>query len=140
MEGRPKDNYIVVDGACDMSTGVCEHKVCGVAGGGISTLDKRGPFTGGTNNIVEFLAIVHVLAFCKVQRIGIPVYSDSQTVIAWVRDGWCNTNAARNAQSEVLFGLIERAHTWLAKNKEHNQVMKWHTKQWGENPADFGRK
>lgn len=36
--------------------------------------------------------------------------------------------------------MIERTIKWLNQNKYSNQILKWETRAWGENPADFGRK
>lgn len=40
----------------------------------------------GTNNLGEFLAIVHGLAYLKKQNKNIPIYSDSRTAISWVKN------------------------------------------------------
>jgi ribonuclease HI len=42
--------------------------------------------------------------------------------------------------NKELFHLLERAVTWLRNNSYRNKILKWETKAWGENPADFGRK
>ena len=39
----------------------------------------------GTNNIGEFLAIVHALALMKQKNINMPVYSDSRNALSWVK-------------------------------------------------------
>jgi ribonuclease HI len=39
-----------------------------------------------------------------------------------------------------VFELIKRAEEWLSTNSYVNHILKWETEQWGENPADFGRK
>jgi len=36
--------------------------------------------------------------------------------------------------------LIERAEKWLQGNTYTTRILKWETKEWGEIPADFGRK
>ena len=38
---------------------------------------------------------------------------------------------------QIIFGLAEK---WLRENTYTTKIMKWETKQWGEIPADFGRK
>ena len=99
-----------------------------------------GPYEDGTNNIVEFLGIVHGLAYCKQNNLMLPLYSDSKTAIAWVRDKRSGTDHPRRATNEKLFKLIDRAVVWLNTNEYVTQILKWETKAWGENPADFGRK
>ena len=46
----------------------------------------------------------------------------------------------RNAKTEALFQMIERAENWLKNNTYSTKLLKWETDQWGEIPADFGRK
>ena len=94
----------------------------------------------GTNNIGEFLAIVHGLALLKQKGFDMPIYSDSVNAISWVRQKKCKTKLPRDAKTEELFRLIERAEKWLRENTYTTRILKWETKQWGEIPADFGRK
>ena len=99
---------------------------------------KWGPIHG-TNNIGEFLAIVLAL----MQQKGITdkiIYSDSKIAQKWVRDGKCRTTLAPTSRNAELLGLVARAEKWLATNTYTNPIIKWETKQWGEIPADFGRK
>jgi ribonuclease HI len=107
--------------------------------------DKRifhlGPMPHGTNNIGEFLAIVHALGYClKHGLLEMPVYSDSRNAIAWVKAKQCKTNLEQGPKTQPIFDLIHRAEHWLKNNMYSNPVLKWETKSWGENPADFGRK
>jgi ribonuclease HI len=136
--GKPILESISVDGAWNTVTGIVEYR-------GVHTATKKeifrlGPFEDGTNNIVEFLSIVHALAYCKKNEIFVPVYSDSRTGISWVRDKEHRTNREKSKKNEKLFELLERATKWLRENEYNNRVLKWETKAWGENPADFGRK
>ena len=39
----------------------------------------------GTNNLGEFLAIVHVLAWQQKEGVSIPICSDSDVAIGWVK-------------------------------------------------------
>ena len=101
------------------------------------------PFFGpmkGTNNIGEFLAIVHGLALLKKKGFDMPIYSDSANAISWVRQKKCKTKLPRNEETEELFTVIERAEKWLRENTYTTRILKWETKVWGEIPADFGRK
>ena len=103
------------------------------------TISGFGP-TKGTNNIGEFLAIVHGLALLKQKGFDMPIYSDSVNAISWVRQKKCKTKLSRTAETEELFKLIERAEKWLRENTYTTRILKWETKEWGEIPADFGRK
>lgn len=135
-------NYIVpsisVDAACAGNPGILEYQ--GVNTATKEVLFKRGPFPVGTVNLGEFLAIVHGLSYLKKLDCPFPLYSDSRTAIAWVRKKAIKTNLERNAQTEELFILADRAIEWLKSNHFNTQILKWETEDWGENPADYGRK
>ena len=95
----------------------------------------------GTNNIGEFLAIVHGLALLKQKGLdNMPIYSDSVNAQLWVRKHHCKTTLVRNDQTDKLYQMIERAEAWLRDNTYKNPIIKWQTDKWGEIPADFGRK
>lgn len=136
--GFPIENSISVDGACEGNPGIAEYQ-------GVNTVTKAklfhgGPFQEATNNIMEFLALVHALSYCKKKDVKIPIYSDSKIAISWIKQKKCKTNLKATEKNEELFNLIERAEKWLLENSFLNKVLKWETKAWGENPADFGRK
>jgi ribonuclease HI len=100
-----------------------------------------GPLPNGTNNIGEFLAIVHALGYCKKHDLNdMPIYSDSRNAIGWVKQKKCKTNLELSAKTKHIHDLIQRAESWLHHNHYKNKVLKWETAFWGENPADFGRK
>lgn len=130
---------VAVDAACSGNPGNMEYR-------GVWTADGRelfhmGPLADGTNNIGEFLAIVHALAMLKVQnKPNMPIYSDSKTAQGWVKKGKCNTKLEETGRNSQIFNLIDRAEKWLAVNKITNPIIKWETEDWGEIPADFGRK
>ena len=94
----------------------------------------------GTNNIGEFLAIVHALSLMKQKNIRMPIYSDSRNAIGWVQKKCCKTKLERNDKTEELYKIIERAERWLKNNAHNTPIIKWETERWGEIPADFGRK
>jgi ribonuclease HI len=136
--GLPIENSIAVDGACNMVSGQMEYR--GVYVGAFQELFRQGPYAGGSNNIGEFLAIVHALAWCNKKKIDLPIYTDSKTAIAWVRNKHAKTKVQQTAKNQELFILIERAEQWLKTNTWQNKILKWNTEYWGEIPADFGRK
>ena len=112
---------------------------------GVDTKSKKqlflqGPFEEGTNNIGEFLAIVHGLAYLKQHNSNRIIYTDSKTAISWVNKKTCNTKLEPNDKNKILFDLVQRALNWLKNNSYSTKVVKWETKAWGEIPADFGRK
>jgi ribonuclease HI len=101
----------------------------------------KGPFIKGTNNIGEFLALVHGIALLQSKnKEDIPVYSDSKIAMNWVKQKRCKTNMHFDASNRDLLDLIKRAEKWLKENTYKNPILKWETKAWGEIPADFGRK
>ncbi|WP_318617053.1 ribonuclease H family protein [Sporosarcina sp. YIM B06819] len=129
---------ICVDAACSGNPGDMEYQgVCTKTG---KVIFRYGPVPNGTNNIGEFLAIVHALALLQQSNNSIPIYSDSLTAMAWVRKKQVNTNIPRNKSTEQLWKIIERAQKWLLNNTYSNEIIKWETKIWGEIKADFGRK
>lgn len=132
------EESISVDAACSGNPGDMEYK--GVYTKNGKEIFHFGPLPNGTNNIGEFLAIVHALALMKQKNSDLPVYSDSLTAISWVRQKKVNTQLPRNEATERVWSLIERAENWLNSNTYSNQILKWETKIWGEIKADFGRK
>lgn len=136
--GGPIPHSYCVDAACSGSPGPLEYRCVHTASRRL--LFKQGPFADGTNNIGEFLAIVHALALLAEKDPQAPIYSDSATALAWVRAGKCNTRLAPGSRNAALFELIQRAEAWLADHSFANPLLKWDTNAWGEIPADFGRK
>jgi ribonuclease HI len=127
-----------VDAACSGNPGVMEYR-CVDTGSGIQIF-HGGPYPDATNNIGEFLALVHALALLKQQGKNIPVYSDSRTAMAWVKKKQINTNLKETPGNRKVFEMIRRALAWLKSNTWQTPILKWDTEQWGEIPADFGRK
>ncbi len=134
----PQVPCLCVDAACPSSPGPVEYRGVRLPEG--EQVFRQGPFPEGTNNIGEFLAIVHALAWLHQRGLEWPVYTDSVTARAWVRAGKCRTTLQRTVRNEPLFELIARAETWLAEHEPGNPLHKWDTQAWGEIPADFGRK
>lgn len=128
---------ISVDAACSGNPGVTEYQ-------GVDT--KTGyqffykKFSLGTNNIGEFLAIVHALAMFKKDDKDTPIYTDSKTAMSWVKAKKCRSKLERTAKTKSLWEVVGRAENWLKTNTYPNKILKWDTESWGEIPADFGRK
>ena len=136
--GQPNYNSISVDAASSGNPGIMEYR-------GVDTKTKKqlfiqGPFIEGTNNIGEFLALVHGLSFLKKHKSNRIIYTDSKTAMSWVRKKICNSKLERNEKNKPVFDLVDRAVTWLKENNYQTIIVKWETKAWGEIPADFGRK
>jgi ribonuclease HI len=127
-----------VDAACSGNPGLMEYR--GVYTETGEEVFHIGPLEQGTNNVGEFLAIVHGLALLKNNHSELPVYSDSANAISWIKKKKCNTKLAPSNANKPIFNLIERAEKWLKNNTYTTQVLKWETSEWGEIPADFGRK
>jgi ribonuclease HI len=148
---KPLTPAIAVDAACSGNPGKMEYQGkfvdFGTDPATVVTLFKSPVFENGTNNIGEFLAIVHALAWQKQKRTQYPIYSDSVNAQKWIREKKCKTKLQPNDKNAYLFELIERAEKWLHENdtwmKENAlaiPVFKWKTEIWGEIPADYGRK
>ena len=131
-------NSISVDAASSGNPGTMEYQ--GVDTNTKEVLFKMGPFKNATNNIGEFLALVHGIAMLEKQSDKKIIYSDSITAMSWVRKKHCQTKLKRNKENEEVFVLVDRAVLWLKKNDYSVIIKKWETKIWGEIPADFGRK
>ncbi len=137
--GNPLLESLSVDAACSGNPGILEYR-------GVDTKTKKqvfiqGPFKNGTNNIGEFLALVHGLALLKKEKIiDYSIYSDSKIAISWVQKKECKTSISPAEDNKELIDLIKRAEKWLKENSFSTPILKWQTKVWGEIPADFGRK
>jgi ribonuclease HI len=137
--GQPNLESLSVDAACSGNPGKMEYR-------GVLTHNKqevflKGPFKKGTNNIGEFLALVHGIALLKSKnKEDIPIYSDSRIAMSWIKQKRCKTNMHFDESNKDLLKLIKRAENWLKENTFKNPILKWETKAWGEIPADFGRK
>ena len=139
LEGLGIDlNAWAVDAACSGNPGPMEYQAIDLTTG--YRVFHFGPMKG-TNNIGEFLAIVHALALMQQQGLhDKTIYSDSYNAILWVNKRKCKTKLERTPETEPLYQIILRAERWLQTHTWRNPIVKWETKKWGEVPADFGRK
>lgn len=127
-----------VDAACSGNPGPMEYQC-------VNTHDDSPVFSSplfpvGTNNIGEFLAVVDALRYLQEIGSDMPVYTDSVSAIAWVRNRRPKTTLVRAENTEALFAAMDAAVDWLHHNTYSNPVLKWQTEAWGESKADFGRK
>nr|MBP7473040.1 ribonuclease H [Prevotella sp.] len=131
-------NAWAVDAACSGNPGPMEYQAIDLTTGAL--VFHFGP-THGTNNIGEFLAIVHALALMEQKGItDKAIYSDSYNAILWVQKKHCKTKLECNNKTAELHNIIARAEHWLQTHKITTPILKWETSKWGECPADFGRK
>jgi len=129
---------ISVDAACSGNPGAMEYR-------GVDTQTgfeffRQGPFPYGTNNVGEFLALVHGLAYLKQKGSNLPIYTDSKIAMSWIQKKVFRSKLKKTAANARIFELVERALYWLKTNDYDTKILKWETKDWGEIPADFGRK
>ena len=128
---------IAVDAACSGNPGEMEYRWID-----LQTWDEvfHEKFKIWTNNIWEFLAIVHWLSYLwDDNRV---IYSDSRIAISRVNQWKCKTQIIANESSDFwkTFDAIERAEQRLKKNWIKHKILKWNTENRWEIPADFGRK
>lgn len=135
-------NAISVDGACSGNPGKMEYRAVRVIDG--AELFRKGADGSltGTNNIAEYLAIIHLAAILQKNNDSLtPIYTDSKNTLNWLRKGRSNTSLPLSPATEKTLALLKRADAWLAANGPiRNPILKWKTDLWGEIPADFGRK
>jgi ribonuclease HI len=128
----------VVDAACSGNPGRLEYQCVRLPS--LQRVFHHGPFPDGTNNVGEFLALVEALMVLKQKESNVPVYSDSKIALSWLKAKECKTQLDETPRNRHLFELIHKAETWLQTHSYPNKVHLWDTDEWGETPADFGRK
>lgn len=137
---KPSHTFLTVDGASNGKN--CEFQAVWYPSGEKAFSSKV--YNGGTNNIAEFLGIVFSLKYLKDNNLPLEIYTDSVTAMAWYRNKKANTTATEGGKmTDELSKLIQHAEKYLIENSEEfskAKIVKWQTKQWGEIPADFGRK
>ncbi len=137
VDNPPILDALAVDAACSGNPGVMEYQ-------GIYIPTRTQVFhykaPKGTNNIGEFLAIVHGLSYLKKHHLNQIIYSDSVNAMSWVRQKVCKSKLPEDASTAELWDYVHRAEQWLRANTYTTEIRKWDTDRWGEIPADFGRK
>ncbi len=136
--GKPKLNTVSVDAACSGNPGIVEYQC--VDTNTKEQIFHNGPLFESTNNVGEFLGLVHAIALMTKNKDDRPIYTDSKTAISWVKGKTYRTSLKKTDKNAKSFELMNRAVEWLKANEFTNQILKWETKAWGEIPADFGRK
>lgn len=136
--GTPILESLSVDASCLGNPGKMEFRC-------VYTKTKQqifnyGPFEPATQNVGEFLALVFALNYLKKNNLHLPVYSDSLTAIAWVRNKQVKTQLERTESNSQLFVYLDKSIIWLKSNVITTPIYKWQTEYWGEIPSDYGRK
>lgn len=122
---------IAVDGGCSGNPGIGYYRRVDLSTGELVfdvVLSQK-----CTNNIAEYLAIAHAVAYLEKKCISTIIYTDSNTAIAWVKKGATNSSFKGEINRRVSL-----AKTYLAT--QNIQLERWETFLWGEIPADFGYK
>lgn len=137
---KAQDDVLTVDGASNGTH--CEYQAVWHPSREQAFASKR--FENGTNNIAEFLGLVHAIKYLMEHNKPLKVYTDSVTAMAWIRDKKANTTAHLTGKAtNELTQLITEAEQFLQQNAailNKAEILKWDTKHWGEIPADYGRK
>ena len=137
-EDPPILESISVDASTIGNPGLTEYRGVDTMTGEVLFQHK---YDEATNNIGEFLAIVHALALYKKQGKKLKIiYSDSANAISWVEQKKCMTKYKKTENNAKLFDDIRRALAWLENNSYDTKILKWKTAVWGQIPADYGRK
>lgn len=136
-DNAPVLDALAVDAACSGNPGVMEYQ-------GVYIPTRTRVFhykhPKGTNNIGEFLALVHGLSYLKKHGLKQLIYTDSVNAMSWVRQRQCRSKLPVDANTADLWDYVHRAENWLKRNTFTTEIRKWDTDHWGEIPADFGRK
>ncbi len=135
---KPQYPYLAVDAACSGNPGEMEFRAVIADTGSVAF--HRGPYEDGTNNVGEFLAIVLGLIWLQKQHLDWPIYSDSKIALGWVKKKHAATKLKPTSKNAVIFENLRIAESWLQNNAYETRILHWDTEQWGEIPADFGRK
>ena len=127
-----------VDASCLGNPGKMEYRGVDLKTGEV--IFKMGPFEDATNNIGEYLALVHAMALMAKRGEYHNIYSDSITALSWFRKHKINSKLQQTSRNAKIFELLARASVWVNTHHFPAKVMKWQTERWGEIPADYGRK
>src|SRR5688572_33243302 len=98
---------ICVDAACSGSPGILEYR--GIYTDSQEEIFRVGPFPDGTNNVGEFLSIVHALTWLEKHEKHLPIYSDSRNAISWVYTGKCKTQLKHTSNNAPVFALDRKS-------------------------------
>ncbi|MDR0649977.1 MAG: hypothetical protein LBG59_00785 [Candidatus Peribacteria bacterium] len=86
------------------------------------------------------MAIVHGISYLHQKKTEKALYSDSKIAMNWVREGKCKSLLKAKQPTLDIWQTVKKAEMWLQRHKITIPLLKWETEDWGEIPADFGRK
>ena len=108
--GNPINESLAVDAACSGNPGDMEYRGVYTATG--QEIFHIGPLKEGTNNVGEFLALVHGLALLQQKGSDLPIYSDSRNAISWedkfALDVWYVENQSFWLDVKILFLTVKK--------------------------------
>lgn len=122
---------ICSDAGTHGNPGPCEYQVCDLKG---KRLDYQHLGTH-TNNYAE-LAGIEAMIKVAVKQGETELWTDSKIAMGWIKSG----KLGPTVKEPELIMVFIRSIQALLKQHPKLELKKWHTKQWGEIPADFGRK
>lgn len=139
IPNRPPSHSLCVDGAFNGRTGDMEYR--GVWNHNRQVAFASSVIPNGTNNIAEFLAVVEAMQLLQKMGREWPIYTDSVTALSWIRKRQVKSTIFSDPfANQELKDRVIKALDWLTENNPQTPVFKWRTTQWGEIPADYGRK
>ncbi len=130
---RRPEAGIATDAAHSSKNGVTEYQAIDLATG--EQLFHR-ELGNQTVNIGEFLAVVEAAKYI-IENDFQPrvIYTDSTTAVTWFNNKrTASKKANKEMQKAEIFLKV------LASDIERIEVRHWDNREWGETPADFGRK
>lgn len=90
-----------------------------------------------TQNISDFISIVHALHYCNENSLDSPIYNNNKIAINWANNKKTNTQLFKNNENKEIFQLYENALVWLKQNECSNQILFWNKKEMGNIEKPF---
>ena len=88
-----------------------------------------------TNNYAELSGIEAMIDYA-IEHGETKLWTDSQIAIGWIASGRLGPTVR---EPDLIMAIINRVRAKLKAHPEL-ELLKWHTKGWGQIPSDFGRK
>lgn len=132
-------NTLSVDGACSGNPGIGEYQCVDVSTNEV--LFTSGKCDDVTNNIMEYMALVEGIQYLLNTNSNKKIYTDSITALSWIKNKKVKSVFKKTNKNESIYFIFEKYVKWVEDNYiDLDLILKWKTKEWGEIPADFGRK
>ncbi len=91
-----------------------------------------------TNNLAELLGAVHTIGYNKANNLNLPVYTDSQTALSWIRKK--NIKTKHIVTDNELQNELDVALKYIKTLSKAEHPILWQTVTWGQIDADYGAK